>query len=274
MLHADVELARRLEKADSTFGVRGTRAAAARYPDRDIAFEPIGSGHAVYHGRESPMNEAKGLGLAGPINADEIDRLIEFYGRRGEDSRVVVCPLADASLPIELGKRGFLPTGFENTLYLPLDGDRGDESFGAASGEIETAIVGLSDRETVLRLIASCFFTADQITPELTDLFRVTFDAEDTIAFLARIDGRIVGAAMLLISNGVACLAGAGTIPEYRGRGVQTALQRVRLSLARDRGCVVATQGAQPGSTSQRNAERRGFCVAYTRALLVRPVSP
>ena len=33
---------------------------------------------------------------------------------------------------------------------------------------------------------------------------------------------------------------------------------------------VRSAQAAQPGSTSQRNAERRGLRVAYTRAVLVR----
>ena len=48
------------------------------------------------------------------------------------------------------------------------------------------------------------------------------------------------------------------------------ALHHARLALARRSGCDLAAQGAQPGSTSQRNAERRGFRVIYTRAFLVR----
>jgi hypothetical protein len=42
-------------------------------------------------------------------------------------------------------------------------------------------------------------------------------------------------------------------------------LLAARLAEARQRGCEIAMMVTEPGSTSQRNAERRGFRVAYTR---------
>jgi hypothetical protein len=60
-------------------------------------------------------------------------------------------------------------------------------------------------------------------------------------------------------------LAGASTVPEARRRGAQLALLHARLRYALDHGCDLAVMGAQPGSGSQRNAERQGFRVAYTR---------
>jgi hypothetical protein len=38
-------------------------------------------------------------------------------------------------------------------------------------------------------------------------------------------------------------------------------------------GCDVAVITTQPGSKSQENAQRRGFQLLYTRAVLVRPQS-
>jgi GNAT superfamily N-acetyltransferase len=93
---------------------------------------------------------------------------------------------------------------------------------------------------------------------------------EHAAPFLARIDGQPVGGGAVFIHQGLALLAGAATLPLYRNRGVHAALHHARLALARRSGCDLAAQGAQPGSTSQRNAERRGLRVAYTRALLVR----
>jgi hypothetical protein len=63
----------------------------------------------------------------------------------------------------------------------------------------------------------------------------------------------------------VALLAGACTIPEARQQGAQLALLDYRLRYAADHGCDLAMMGAQPGSASQRNAERHGFRIAYTR---------
>jgi hypothetical protein len=70
---------------------------------------------------------------------------------------------------------------------------------------------------------------------------------------------------VLCLCGGVALLAGASTIPEGRGRGAQQALLASRLSYAVEYGCDLAMMCAAPGSGSQRNAERRGFRIAYTR---------
>jgi predicted acetyltransferase len=69
----------------------------------------------------------------------------------------------------------------------------------------------------------------------------------------------------MTVCDGVAVLVGASTVPEARRRGAQLALLGARLRYAADNGCDIAVMGAQPGSGSQRNAERQGFRVAYTR---------
>jgi hypothetical protein len=70
---------------------------------------------------------------------------------------------------------------------------------------------------------------------------------------------------MLFIDKETACLAGAATIPAGRKQGGQTALLDARLRFAAARGCTIAMMGALPGSQSQRNAEKNGFRIAYTR---------
>jgi GNAT superfamily N-acetyltransferase len=65
--------------------------------------------------------------------------------------------------------------------------------------------------------------------------------------------------------QGVALFAGAATVPEMRRRGLQTALLAERLRYARLQGCDLAMMVAETGSNSQRNAERQGFRIAYTR---------
>jgi hypothetical protein len=54
-------------------------------------------------------------------------------------------------------------------------------------------------------------------------------------------------------------------VPEGRTQGAQLALLDARLRYAVERGCDLAMMGAAPGSSSQRNAERHGFRIAYTR---------
>ena len=84
--------------------------------------------------------------------------------------------------------------------------------------------------------------------------------------FLARIEGQPIAAAALNLSNGVAILAGATTIPAARRRGAQRALLGTRLAFAAARGIDLAMVVTQPQSGSMRNAEREGFFPVYTRA--------
>lgn len=74
-----------------------------------------------------------------------------------------------------------------------------------------------------------------------------------------------VAAAGGSIVNGVTLLFGDATLPEARGRGLQSALIRERLARAARAGCDLAMACVLPGSGSHRNYERAGFRLAYMR---------
>jgi GNAT superfamily N-acetyltransferase len=105
----------------------------------------------------------------------------------------------------------------------------------------------------------------DGLVEFLRGFSRVVAGAEDAYPFIADIDSVPVASGLLTMHAGVALLAGASTVPEARGRGAQRALLAARLRFARDHGCRLAMMCAAPGSSSQRNAERHGFRIAYTR---------
>jgi hypothetical protein len=99
----------------------------------------------------------------------------------------------------------------------------------------------------------------------MLDMARVSAEMPDGHSFLAELDGQPIASGALSVSEGVALLAGASTVPEGRKRGAQLALLDGRLRYAAGQGCDIAMMCAQPGSASQRNAERQGFRIAYTR---------
>ena len=67
----------------------------------------------------------------------------------------------------------------------------------------------------------------------------------------------------------VRCILTFRTRPAFRRRGVQTALLQAQLVAAREQGCDLALTITAPGSDSQRNMERAGFRLAYTKAILM-----
>jgi GNAT superfamily N-acetyltransferase len=107
------------------------------------------------------------------------------------------------------------------------------------------------------------------VVPELSEYLQelgpITEHRANTFSFLAEKGGERIAAAALCLFDGVACLAGACTIPQWRKQGAQRALLETRLRFAAEQGCDLAMVVAQPGSASQRNAERQGFRIAYTR---------
>jgi GNAT superfamily N-acetyltransferase len=105
----------------------------------------------------------------------------------------------------------------------------------------------------------------EELSDFMLGLSRISAKRTDALSFLAELDGRAVATGALSICEGVALLAGASTVPEARRRGAQLALLDARLGYAAEQGCDLAMMCAQPGSASQRNAERQGFRIAYTR---------
>src|SRR5580704_1972297 len=65
----------------------------------------VGGGIAEFRGLNSPVTQAEGLGLNGPVSEEEFERLEEFYRCRGSAVMIEVCPLVDSSFVETLGKR-------------------------------------------------------------------------------------------------------------------------------------------------------------------------
>jgi ribosomal protein S18 acetylase RimI-like enzyme len=85
--------------------------------------------------------------------------------------------------------------------------------------------------------------------------------------YLARVDGEPAGAALLTLDGDFGYLANASTLPEFRNRGVQTALIAARIADAVAARAESICSQAEFGSASQRNLQRAGLHVAYTKAV-------
>jgi ribosomal protein S18 acetylase RimI-like enzyme len=177
---------------------------------------------------------------------------------------VVLSPYADMSLPTLLGERGYRITEWNSVLVRELKpGDRFD------TGDMEIRPVRPDEVLRWAEVLARGFSEAGNITP---DVFLPLVTAPSSMAFLARVEGQIVGggAGSLFPAEGIAAMYGAATLPEFRNRGVQNALFQARMRRAAEAGCRWAVVCTQPGTVSQRNAERNGLSVAYTKVAMQR----
>jgi Acetyltransferase (GNAT) family len=260
-LELTLDLSRRIELAEAEVAVEGANTMIALKPDEGTAVESIAGGYAIYCGANSPVTQAVGLGLHGPVSHAEFDRLEEFYFSRNEPVRVETSPLADASLFALYRERGYGVTEFSNVMVRPIEaGERWPKSDG-----IDVRKVSLEEMDLWTLTVAQGFAGNYPVTEEIIRVMKIFGLSRGTECYLARIDGRVAGGATLSLRGEIAGLFGASTLPDFRKRGVQTALLQTRLRRASEEGCEIGVSMAQPGSYSQRNITRLGFRTLYTR---------
>ncbi|MGB9402608.1 MAG: GNAT family N-acetyltransferase [Candidatus Acidiferrales bacterium] len=262
MRFVDIGLARRLEMAEAQAARECSENVVRNHPEMGAATLEIMGGVAAFTGVDSPITQAAGLGLHGPVTDSELDTLEKFFRSRGAAVNIELCPMADASLGERLGRRSYRPIEFSNVLFRDVSGvsQELERTRGVRIRQIET---GEAHRwsETVATGFAEHF----AVTPELVQIMEMFALRKSARCYFASIDGDVAGGAALAIHEGVAGFFGASTVPAFRRRGVQTALLSVRMADAAAAGCDVAMSIAQLNSGSHRNIERQGFRVAYTR---------
>src|SRR5467141_3700014 len=157
MLHATIELARRIERAEIDFcALAGAQGTYGRVASLDV-----GGGRALFSRAGSPLNKVLGLGLQGPVSNSELDRLEAFYASRRSLAQVELCPLANADVARRLCERGFVLQGFENELgteIVPTDGGRDPQP----DAGVRVTLAAADAAETWARVTAEGFAAAEQ----------------------------------------------------------------------------------------------------------------
>ena len=270
---ADAALALRVEAGWSWAAEASTLAYGAARPDVGAAvIRPEGGvSVATYYGPGSPLSQAVGLGLAGPVGDEALDRLEAFYDGLETPASIEVATLSDPAFLPALSKRGYKIGETTHMLVRPVE--PGDAASGP-DGALRVDLVDPGDaatRAACNAVILRGFFEGPDDPPEgMADIMDAMTGAPGTSVWLARVSGEPAGGAALLVREGLAMLAGDATAPASRRLGVQLALIRARLAEAARLGCDLATACTNPGSPSQRNYERMGFRLAYARVLMVR----
>ena len=217
------------------------------------------------------LNHVTGIGMSGAVDSGALGQVESAYAAQGLGTEIDLCPHAVASLLPLLAARGYAVNAFSNTYARTLD----DVARRVDDNGIEILAGTQADALFVDASVSGFSVQAENRPRELLDaLARIARARDDTALFVARIEGRIAGSAGLSIAETplgpIGELYIASTLPEFRGRGVQTALLRARLVAAKAAGCALAVVMARPANTSARNTERAGFSLAFTKATFSR----
>ncbi|HXS76644.1 MAG TPA: hypothetical protein VN753_10735 [Terracidiphilus sp.] len=261
MIFADRELGKRLEAAEGYACAEFADARKRIDPQSSSTWMKCAGATVVFDGVDSPITQTFGLGMYEELSPEALDEIERFFLDRDADVMHEVCPFAGTATLDLLCARGYEPIEISNVMYRAVE-----QNGEALPANIRVRTVD-RDEARLWSSISARGWTHEH--PELEQFVRgigeVCVVREQSPCMLAEIDGTPGAAGALILHEGVALFGGAATVPELRRRGLQGALLHERMRYAAEQGYDLAMMVAEAGSNSQRNAERKGFRVAYTR---------
>jgi ribosomal protein S18 acetylase RimI-like enzyme len=270
MQFVDKAFARRLESCEEMPQVLYAQEFQKTRPEVGAAWEKFCGGHMSFCGLGSPVGRAVAMGLDRPFTAADLDHVEEFYRLHKAPAQIDLTPLHEPSVFEMFKERGYAIAELNNVLYRKLDAD---EKLPPAPEGCEIRRSTADEAEITGAIVESAFFPEGAQEP-FRGLVAPFYQMEGALAFVATIAGKRVacGTGLVIRVHKVFALCGAGTLTDYRGRGLQTALLRARMYAAAEAGCEYAVVVTHGGTTSQRNVERLGFRVAYSKVTVIKPL--
>jgi GNAT superfamily N-acetyltransferase len=264
MIFSDRKLSQKLELTEARANAAFVESRAKMFPDSGAEWIEVAGAYAMFDAIGSPCTQTFGLGVFDAVTDKELGQLEAFFKRHEAPVFHEVSPLADASLMALLNERGYQPLELTSVMYQEIEGANSLKL--PLNPEIKTRIIEKGEENLWAQTSARGWATEGEGLADFMFQFgQISAAIEGGFPFLAELGGTAISAGMLFIYDGAAILAGASTVPEGRRKGAQLALLDARLKFAAEKGCQLATMGATPGSGSQRNAEKNGFRIAYTR---------
>jgi GNAT superfamily N-acetyltransferase len=216
----------------------------------------------MFDGVESPCTQTFGLGVFEEVTGAELDEIEVFFRKHEAPVFHEVSPLAGLALVSLLSDRGYRPIELTSVMFRSLGGDEDRK----VNPDIVTRVINKGEEVLWARTAGEGWSTEmPGLEDFMYDFGLIGAQSDGARPFIAELGGEAIATGSLNIYDDVAIMAGASTVAHARRQGAQNALLDARLRYAAEQGCTLAMMCALPGSQSQRNAEKNGFRIAYTR---------
>ncbi|GIP35266.1 N-acetyltransferase [Paenibacillus sp. J2TS4] len=286
------EWVERLEQSEIGYMVSRMNAIREREGNPEGVEMASFGGATAFYSRTMPwpqFNTVKG------ITSQEIGRLddiLAFYRERDRACQFEIVPgRVDGHLLESLAARGFYQRSFHSTMYGLTEEKLENQSEGLPVQELRKEIGAGTDFEegleeesggiSIRKLRSDEFLLYGELhclgtglsadgAPYVAENNRVLYGRPGWSFFIGQVDGIPAGVGVMYAQGNIASLTFAATLPDYRRRGLQSALILRRMREARQLGCYLVVGQAAYASSSQNNMERAGMRLAYSRATWVK----
>jgi GNAT superfamily N-acetyltransferase len=178
---------------------------------------------------------------------ERIGRAIEFFADVGVEGEIVLDP-AD------------IPPGVEPRVRLEAYlADPADMPPAPVDG-LDIRLIDDREADTWMDLVIEGYAPSEDIAGlwrSMASQYATTTPDRDLL--IGELDGRLVAASSLFVSQGRGWLSWATVLPAERGRGIQRAMIAARARVAAERGCEEIAAWALASAHSSRNLDRAGM---------------
>ncbi len=210
MTFADLDLSRRLERAEGCSCLEFAEARGRLHPESGATWMECAGAYAVFDGVNSPVTQSFGLGLFEPLSPAALDRMEAFFLDRGAVVVHEVSPLAGIATLDLLCTRGYRPIELSSVLQRPVERPAAK----TPPDGITVRVAGVEEAALWVQINARGW---GHEHPELADFLgefgSVGFAREHTVNFFAELDGQPGAAGALSLYEGVASVCRGGDDP-------------------------------------------------------------
>jgi len=205
------------------------------------------------------------LGMSGE-EVKYINPILSFYQERNIPARFEITPAyASSDLLKSLAEKEFFHCGFHNSLYGSLSNEL--VSVTESNTSISIREFEKDEFEIFAEIYTKGFGLPSFLKEHVARNNEVLYNNRNWIFYMALFNGEPAGIGVLYESDGIGTLAASTTIPKFRNKGVHSALVLKRLERAKQLKCDLIVGQAGYGSVSQKNMERAGMKIAYTKGV-------
>jgi hypothetical protein len=121
MVFADLDLSRRLERAEGKACIEFAEARCRLHPDSGATWIECAGAYAVFNGVDSPVTQSFGLGLSEQLTPVSLDKIESFFLDRGAGVVHEVSPLAGMETIDLLCTRVYRPIELSSVMQRSVD---------------------------------------------------------------------------------------------------------------------------------------------------------
>ncbi|MDQ6421621.1 GNAT family N-acetyltransferase [Paenibacillus sp. LHD-117] len=218
-------------------------------------------GDAVaYYSRNMPwplFNHVKGA-----LAPEDVEAAIAFYEKRERKAEFYVSPGVFRTETLKLlAERGYYQSAFHVSMYA-------EPTFQDQQNDDVIQIRKLDSDELPVYAEIHCLGTGLSIEGKdhVAANNRLLHERPGWHYYLGLSEGQAASVGVMFVKDDVASFTFAATLPEFRNKGLHTAMLRARLRDAREIGCRIVVAQCAFGSASHRNMERIGMNIGMTRS--------